>query len=246
MGFFRAVGTLLKVTGVATFVVGKAAYGITKGAVHTLGDGARTLDCLVNKDYEGAEKIVAKRIEGTLCGVAKRVGDTFELIEEAGRCIEDKDRPFLTAKNIARMSTIATVGLVAGASVPLIDDDDDEGAGSEFADGSDGLYPAGISSLSIHNGVFDGDQDELMELVEAGQIDETEHIEASDISRSIAARDSFLSSHGFESVPEGYEVHHIIPLSEGGADSPENMVLVKNEEHDFITKEHSRFYNWHS
>ena len=47
-----------------------------------------------------------------------------------------------------------------------------------------------------------------------------------------------------EYAPEGYEVHHIVPLSEGGADTPENMILVKEDLHDEITAAHSKFYDW--
>ena len=60
--------------------------------------------------------------------------------------------------------------------------------------------------------------------------------------RNVTARTQFLHSHGFDSVPDGYEVHHIVPLCEGGADSPDNMIIIKKEEHDIITATHSRYY----
>ena len=65
-----------------------------------------------------------------------------------------------------------------------------------------------------------------------------------DIVRDIGARDAFLSVHGFDGVPEGYEVHHVVPLSEGGADTPDNMILVSEADHAAITSAHAGFYGW--
>ena len=70
-------------------------------------------------------------------------------------------------------------------------------------------------------------------------------IDSEDENRSLSARNEFLNMHGFTSVPEGYEVHHVVPLCEGGADSPDNMILVTEAQHDFITSAHSSFYGWH-
>ena len=50
--------------------------------------------------------------------------------------------------------------------------------------------------------------------------------------------------HGFDGVPEGYEVHHVVPLSEGGADTPDNMILVSEADHAAITSAHAGFYGW--
>ena len=50
--------------------------------------------------------------------------------------------------------------------------------------------------------------------------------------------------HGYENTPEGYDVHHIVPVSEGGPDSVDNMVLVSEEEHDRITAAHRAYYGW--
>ena len=96
----------------------------------------------------------------------------------------------------------------------------------------------------VEDGVFVGDEDDLEELSEAGMIDDTDHIDSEDIVRDIAARNEFLSSLGYDSVPEGMQVHHIIPLSEGGTDDPSNMILLSNEEHARITAAHREFYDW--
>lgn len=41
----------------------------------------------------------------------------------------------------------------------------------------------------------------------------------------------FLKSLGYQSIPVGYQVDHIIPLSQGGTDSPSNMQLLTIEQH---------------
>jgi len=46
------------------------------------------------------------------------------------------------------------------------------------------------------------------------------------VDRSEAAKRQFLKSRGYDKVPPGYEVDHIIPLSQGGADAPYNMQLI--------------------
>ena len=115
---------------------------------------------------------------------------------------------------------------------------------SDSADASDGL--ACNEFDGVEGGVFDGNEEELNELSEAGMVDGSEHIDSEDIVRDPAVRAEFLASCGFDSVPEGYEVHHIIPLSEGGTDDPSNMVLLTKEEHDAITAAHRNFYEWNS
>lgn len=51
------------------------------------------------------------------------------------------------------------------------------------------------------------------------------------VKRSEANKQEFLRSRGFSKVPEGFEVDHITPLSEGGLDDPSNMQLITIEEH---------------
>lgn len=51
------------------------------------------------------------------------------------------------------------------------------------------------------------------------------------VKRSDSAKHKFLKSLGYDSIPWGYEVDHIIPLSWGGADVPENMQLITVEQH---------------
>jgi hypothetical protein len=51
------------------------------------------------------------------------------------------------------------------------------------------------------------------------------------VKRSYSNKMEFLRSQGYSSVPDGYEVDHIIPLSQGGSDSPNNMRLLTVEQH---------------
>lgn len=55
------------------------------------------------------------------------------------------------------------------------------------------------------------------------------------VKRSEANKNEFLKSKGYEKPPKGYEVDHIIPLSEGGTDDPSNMQLLTKEQHAIKT-----------
>jgi len=46
------------------------------------------------------------------------------------------------------------------------------------------------------------------------------------IERTKSAKEKFLRMRGFKSLPPGYKVDYIVPLSQGGRDAPENMQLV--------------------
>ena len=51
------------------------------------------------------------------------------------------------------------------------------------------------------------------------------------VQRSSSAKKQFLKSKGYSSVPKGYQVDHITPLSQGGKDTPNNMQLITIDEH---------------
>ena len=97
----------------------------------------------------------------------------------------------------------------------------------------------------VHNGIFESNSvDDLNNLIHLGEIDNTEHINSIEVVRDPSIAHEFLDIHGLDSQPKGYELHHIIPLSEGGADSPDNMVLVPEELHHQITAAHRLYYSW--
>ena len=64
------------------------------------------------------------------------------------------------------------------------------------------------------------------------------------VKRSASNKMKFLKSKGYDKIPNGYEIDHIIPLSEGGSDDPTNMQLLTIEQHKLKTaKERSENSN---
>ncbi|HEY5536092.1 MAG TPA: HNH endonuclease signature motif containing protein [Ignavibacteria bacterium] len=55
------------------------------------------------------------------------------------------------------------------------------------------------------------------------------------VKRNENAKKKFLKSMGYKRVPNGYQVDHIRPLSEGGSDTPDNMQLITKESHKYKT-----------
>ncbi|GAA3769812.1 HNH endonuclease signature motif containing protein [Flavobacterium ginsengiterrae] len=51
------------------------------------------------------------------------------------------------------------------------------------------------------------------------------------VKRSETNKKIFLKSLGYSETPNGYEIDHIIPLSEGGTDDPSNMQLLTISQH---------------
>ena len=64
------------------------------------------------------------------------------------------------------------------------------------------------------------------------------------IDRSESVKIKFVHSIGRTEIPDGYEIHHVVPLSQGGLDDPRNMVLISEKDHDYITNQHRKFYGW--
>ena len=46
--------------------------------------------------------------------------------------------------------------------------------------------------------MFDGDSGDLSDLAKAGELEDTDHIESEDITRSLASRDAFLEENGYD------------------------------------------------
>ena len=55
------------------------------------------------------------------------------------------------------------------------------------------------------------------------------------VKRSKSNVRKFLKQYGLKKVPNGYEVDHIRPLSEGGSDTPDNMQLITKSYHKMKT-----------
>jgi len=61
------------------------------------------------------------------------------------------------------------------------------------------------------------------------------------VQRSSSERNNFLRSRGYDKAPSGYEVDHIVPLSQGGADKAYNMQLLPKEVHRAKTSSERKF-----
>lgn len=239
---------LLKGISVLSYVGVKSAINVCKGCIQTATDGARVISSVCKGDYENAANIVEKRVEKTLTASVMSLYSAGKVIGKAAESIEDRSKTFLDKETINDLTTITGAFIIGGAVSASISDDDSSDISEINEQGEQiGLIPdAGTSSFYMNSqGVFVGDNYDLNSLIEIGQVENTEHVDSEDISRSEVAKNEFLNKHGLSSVPDGYEVHHIIPLSEGGADSSENMILVTEKQHDLITKAHSQFYGWH-
>lgn len=107
--------------------------------------------------------------------------------------------------------------------------------------GHDGLLP----DLPVN--VYDADGDGFADpgtvdtLVQAGYVDDAHYVP--DPPRDPDVVKEFLRMHGLDEVPDGYEVHHIVPLYAGGADGVDNLILVKVEDHYAIHHELDRMYH---
>lgn len=107
-----------------------------------------------------------------------------------------------------------------------------------------GLMPD-ISDINRIPGVENGmltDLSQLNNLISLGELQGTQHIDNSDVICNESVKMEFLHQNGYTDLPAGYKIHYIIPLNEGGADNPRNMILVQDIDYDKITKAHHIFY----
>ena len=215
------LGKILSVT----FEVGTgAAAGLARGVAGTASDCVSVASNICRGNWEKAGKTVVNRIARTATAGISAADAALHLAGSAIDSLGDDNKQFLTRENTARLTQLATVGLAAGMGGMLLDD----------------------GGAPIEDGMFEGDESDLQELIERGEVSGTEHVDAEDIHRSMAARTAFLEENGYDGTPEGYEVHHVVPLCEGGSDTPDNMVLVTEEDHDQITAAHREFYGWNA
>ena len=245
MTIFRFIKTGAKLGLFATKVLGGVAISSIRGVGTVLDITSESLEKVNNRDWDGLGKTLERRGQQVGLALEKKFQALGEFGEEVEKALVTKDVDrLMTKKNTQRAvvalgTGLAAVGVTAGIADGL---DGIDAPSTNFASGSLGFI--GSDLIPIDKGVFVGNDIELNNLIEAGEIEGTNHIDSEDIVRDIGARDTFLQAHGFSEVPDGYEVHHVIPLSEGGSDTPSNMVLVTEEQHAIITAAHSNFYGW--
>lgn len=249
MKLFKVIRTTACGVKFATRVGITVGSNMLQGVANVADVAGRAAKKTARGDWDGLERLAERTARGVGRSIENKCTAAGELFSEAERCIANPDRRFLTKKNAARVAAVATAAVTVAAGASALDLDvvsDVDVDGLPDADGAGGALASGFapSDLSVENGVFTGDGQELDRLIQYGEVDGTTHVASEDIVRDIGARDAFLSVHGFDGVPEGYEVHHVVPLSEGGADTPDNMILVSEADHAAITSAHAGFYGW--
>lgn len=55
---------------------------------------------------------------------------------------------------------------------------------------------------------------------------------------------AFLDKYGYEFLPAGFELHHIVPISQDGADSIKNLIMLSLEDHQVVTAAHKEYFKW--
>ena len=235
-----------KVLGIFTKVGVKSTIGIVKGTFYTASDCCRIAERVLDKDPDGALNILEKRANRTISAVSKVAENAGDLIDT----VADDNGKIWTEKNVEKMAHVATFGLITAVGIDTLIDSDEvptlTDADFNIDIPSDHLLATsfGLDTDAISNGTFVGDENDLNDLILAGENSSSHHLNSDEYTRDIGLRDTFLAAHGWDHVPEGYEVHHIVPLSEGGPDSLDNMILISESEHSQITAAHRNYYNW--
>lgn len=209
--------------------------GMFQGAVNSAADAIDGVACLCRGDIQGAGDVIGRRVTHIVKG-AVGVIQSGASITEAYCDTLINDAPFVTDANKQHLTRLCQAGVTAVTADAVLSED--VPAGSECTLDHDACDLPGVE-----NGVFVGDASDLKALTATGQIPDTDHVSEGDVTRSEATKTAFLNAHGIEET-EGWQVHHIVPLSEGGTDDIHNMVLIDPEDHQTITAEHSSFYNW--
>lgn len=211
-------------------------------------------------NYKAAGKKIAemqvRRAKGMAQAAATAAGTVCNGVKAA--CTEDTEAAKKFRHGLRNCAVIGGTVLVASEAVDAIEVDGDGGAitadDSALPTDDDALPDAyGTTDLlptiaiddmpGVEDGMLlDNSPNNLAELAEAGEFHGTHHL--SEVMRSQEARLDFLAQHDLERIPAGWEIHHVVPLSEGGADTPDNMVLLRAEDHDWITTQHRMFYGW--
>lgn len=182
----------------------------------------------------------------------------WTVISASGRCGYKKIfEGTLSQEDIETLKRCGLVVAGTAAAIYICSDIYDELGLSDVRAGIDeigynGIHLMGLDSVDqldgVENGMLvDNSPENLEQIVELGELNADMprfHIPAELEHRNMGMRSVFLEMHGYDQTPKGYEVHHIIPISEGGADTPDNMVLLSEEDHQRVTAAHREYYGW--
>ncbi len=252
-GFLQNVGdgkynkrmeSAFQMAGKASTVAVNTAGRFAANRLCDLSDTLKLGAAVVDKNPQQAIGVAGNFLSRRKSKVVNSVKAVSDLAKEAKyyainrNQLTEKDKAKLMDRGLQLGGIFATI-IVAGELIHSLDLD------SGFEDtGLELLHPEiDIDSLDyIDNGVFAGTEADLDQLISLGELEDTEHVQVLRDPHMVSA---FYTEHNLVPTP-GYEVHHIIPLCEGGSDTPDNMVLIASDLHDRITAAHSSFYGWHS
>ena len=232
-----------KLAGEAGKLAWAIARGIAGGTAHKARDCVQAGNQVAKGDYRGAGKTVAEMEIRRLNGMRKAVGEAAGAVANGVKLLgqeQDKEAARTTKRQLHRQLRNC---VIAGGAILLGAELVDELPGMDDLD--DGVFPD--TDVGDMEGVTDGmlvdaSPENINSIAEAGEIPDTDH--GSDFTRSSAIRTAFLQENGWDEAPPGWAVHHVVPLCEGGADDPSNMLLLRSEDHAWITAQHRRVYDW--
>lgn len=243
MGLFRALKTGYRISTFCLKVGGNLVLGSLNALASTMETSASVLEDINKKQYDAA----ANKIENKLCNMGKNLDQAFnnscQFLDEISH--ERSMDKIFSNENVKKASQLVLLGGGIICGIDALDGDDNETISSQNVQQLP-LISTYLDPDSIHNGMFIGDESDLQALIHAGEDPNSIHVNAEDIERSFSVKQAFLEMHGYDGLPEGYEIHHIVPLSEGGSDSTDNMILVSEEDHEKITAAHRQFYEWNA
>ena len=246
-----------------------AVRGLAQGLARKIGDCCHAGAQAAAGDYRGAgltlARMEARRVQNLGRAAGNVAGAAFDGAMLA--CYDEAQaaRAARRARLGRRVKTCAVFGTALFLGAELMEAGDDEAgtADAHALDADESPPPVGTywhaggvlgdgdllpdvmpdDLPGVENGILvDNSPENVALLADQGEIVGAEH--HIEVERSAEARAAFLAAHDLAAVPEGYELHHIIPLSEGGADDPRNMILLREDTHDAITSAHRAFYGW--
>ena len=233
---------ILKVLGITSKVACNVGKTIVGGTLSTLNVSAKVLTEAANGNARGVSRALGNFVGGVAVSSVEKVKAATDIIDRA-------ERPdSITNEQLVKAATAGTLLVVGANALDFGDEQTDVPEDVAEIDSDDSLFDPTDPGCAVHgpacDGIFVGSEEDLQALIEEGEVENSDHIDAEDIQRSEAVKNDFLETHGLKETPEGYEIHHKVPLSQGGSDSTDNMILVSEEDHDKITSAHREFYKW--